>query len=144
MENKPVTAEQLFNSDTKKIWNALTDKNEMKKWYFYLEEFKAKTGFKFQFYGGPDPENQFLHLCEVLEVIPEKKLSYSWRYDGYPGNSTVTFELIKEEDKTLLKLSHKGLETFPADNENFAFKNFEKGWDEIIHTSLKQYIEKPN
>ena len=48
------------------------NKNEMKKWYFDLAEFKAEVGFKFQFSGGP-PEKQYLHLCEVTEIIPEKK-----------------------------------------------------------------------
>ena len=58
-------------------------------------------------------EKQWLHLCKVIEVIPMKKLTYSWSYDGYEGNSFVTFELFSEENKTRLKLTHEGLETFP-------------------------------
>jgi len=142
MKNQPIILERLFNAPVSKVWSAITDKNEMKNWYFDLAEFKAEPGFKFQFTGGPSPEKQYIHLCEITEVIPRKKLTYSWRYDGYPGNSFVTFDLFEHGNKTLLRLSHKGIETFPEDNTDFAIKNFNEGWNEIIHTSLKNYLEK--
>jgi hypothetical protein len=34
------------------------------------------------------------------------------------------------------------LETFPADYPDFAKKNFAEGWNWIIGTSLKDYLEK--
>ena len=142
MKTQPIILERIFNANTSKVWKALTDKNEMKNWYFDLKEFKAEIGFKFHFTGGPSPDRQYLHLCEIIEALPGKKLTYSWRYDGYPGKSFVTFELFEQENKTLLKLTHKGIETFAAENTDFAVQNFEVGWDEIINTSLKNYLEK--
>ena len=139
MEN-PIVVEHTYNAPASKIWKAITDKTEMKKWYFDLAEFKAEAGFKFEFSGGPSPEKQYLHLCEVTEVIPEKKLTCSWRYDGYPGNSFVTFELFPQGDKTKLILTHTDLETFPQDNPDFARKNFVEGWNHIINVSLKNYL----
>ena len=73
----------------------------------------ATVGFEFNFTGGPSEGKQYLHLCKVTEVIPEKKLTYSWRYGGYEGNSFVTFELFAEGNKTELKLTHTSLDTFP-------------------------------
>ena len=142
MKNQVIVLERVFNSSPAKVWKALTDKDEMKSWYFDLADFKAEVGFTFQFIGGPSPEKQYLHLCEITEVIPLKKLTYSWRYDGYPGKSFVTFELHEQEEKTLLKLIHKGLGTFASENPDFAIHNFEEGWDEIINKSLKEYLEK--
>jgi uncharacterized protein YndB with AHSA1/START domain len=76
-------------------------------------------------------------------VIPEKKLTYSWRYEGYEGISFVTFELFDEgEKKTRLKLTHSGLETFPKDNADFDKKNFAEGWSDIIGNQLKNFVEK--
>ena len=72
MDNQLIVLERLFNASTTTVWKALTDKNEMKNWYFDLAEFKAELGSKFQFTGGPSPDKQYLHLCEVTEVIPEK------------------------------------------------------------------------
>jgi uncharacterized protein YndB with AHSA1/START domain len=77
----------------------------------------------------------------VQEAIPEKLISYSWRYDGYPGNSLVSFELNEEKNKTVLKLTHDGLHTFPKDISDFEKKNFEQGWTEISE-SLDNYLQK--
>ena len=57
------------------------------------------------------------------------------------GNSLVTFELFEQQNKTLLQLTHKGINTFPEENKDFAIANFEQGWNEIIHTSLKNYLD---
>ena len=140
MDNRPLIFESLLDAPVSKVWSAITDKNEMKIWYFDLAEFKAEKGFRFEFLAGEEPHKQFLHLCEVTEVIDQKKLTYSWRYKGYAGNSFVTFELFGEGSKTLLRLTHTGLDTFPNEPD-FAVTNFEAGWKQIIGTSLRNYLE---
>jgi uncharacterized protein YndB with AHSA1/START domain len=142
MKNEPFIIERTFNAPVDKVWKAITDKEQMKQWYFDLAEFKPEVGFEFQFTGGTE-ENKYLHLCKITEVVPNKKLTHSWRYDGYEGNSFVTFELFAEGDKTRLKLTHAGLETFPA-NKDFAKENFAAGWTHIIGTSLKEFVERAN
>ncbi len=139
-----LTVEGIFEATPTKIWKVLTDKNEMKKWYFDLEEFIPEIGFEFRFWGGPEEGTQYLHICEITEAVPLKVLEYSWRYDGYPGITNVRFEISETDDspaKTKLRLFHSGLESFPADNPDFARKNFEEGWKYIIGTSLKNYLE---
>jgi uncharacterized protein YndB with AHSA1/START domain len=83
--SNPIVVERIFETSADALWRALTDKDEMKKWYFDLPEFRAELGFKFTFPGGPSPDRQYVHLCEVKEVVPGTKLSYSWRYEGYAG-----------------------------------------------------------
>lgn len=141
MKTEPFVIERVFIVQISKVWRAITDKKEMKKWYFDFAEFKLEVGFEFQFYGGTE-EKQYLHLCKILEVIPEKKISYSWRYDGYEGNSIVTFELFDEGNKTRLKLTHEGLETFPANILDFAKDNFVEGWTQIIGKSLMEFLKR--
>jgi uncharacterized protein YndB with AHSA1/START domain len=140
-DNKPVVIERTFDAPAYIVWQAITQKNEMKKWYFDLAEFQPQVGFEFKFMAGDD-KKQWLHLCKVTEVQPGKKLTYSWRYDGYPGNSFVTFELIPQGEKTKLKLTHTGIETFPADILELRKENFETGWTDIIGKSLKEFLEK--
>ena len=144
MDEQPFIIERTFDVPIEDVWRALTENELIKQWYFKLADFKPEVGFQFQFTGGPSPENQYVHLCEITEVIPEKKLKHSWRYDGYEGNSFVTFELFAEGDKTKLKLTHEGLETFPISNPHFAVENFAKGWTQIIGKSLKEFLEKIN
>lgn len=141
-EQLPFILERTFVAPIHVLWKALTDSTEMKKWYFDLPGFKAEVGYQFTFEGGKDPEQPYIHLCEITEVIAHRKLTYSWRYEGYEGISYVTFELFETShtNSTLLKLTHSGLHTFPASNPDLAADNFAKGWSEIINTSLQQYI----
>ena len=141
MSTDPIIVERTFNVPASKVWKAITDKDEMKAWYFDLVEFKAEEGFRFEFTGGPSPEKQYMHLCEVIEVIPMQKLVYSWRYEGYIGISYVSFELFETGEQTLLRLSHNGIESFPEDNPDLAVGNFVEGWNDIIHKNLKEYLE---
>ena len=80
-------------------------------------------------------------MCKITDVSLQNKLSYSWRYDGYPGISFVTFEVIEKDSKTTLKLTHTGIETFENENSDFAKSEFEAGWNYILHTALKNYLE---
>jgi uncharacterized protein YndB with AHSA1/START domain len=141
METAPFVIERTYNATADRVWQAITDRDKMEQWYFKLKEFKPEVGFEFEFEGGP-PEKTFLHLCKVTEVIPGKKLTHSWRYDGYEGNSFVTWEIFDEGDKTRVQLTHAGLETFPAIPE-FAKENFVMGWTDILGRMLKEYVEKP-
>jgi uncharacterized protein YndB with AHSA1/START domain len=133
----------LYNAPVEKVWKALTDSDQMKHWYFDIEKFKPEAGFEFSFSGEGKTGEKFLHLCKITHAIRNKKLRYSWRYEGYEGISFVTFEFFDEDGKTRLKLTHEGLETFPLTvNNDFARENFEEGWTYIVGTSLKDYLKK--
>jgi uncharacterized protein YndB with AHSA1/START domain len=134
-----VVIERTFNAPVARVWKALTDADEMRVWYFDLKEFKPEVGFEFEFTVEHEG-TKYHHLCKITEVIPQKKIAYTWRYAGEEGNSLVTFELVADGGKTRLKLTHEGLETFPK-LPAYAKTNFEKGWTEIIGSSLKQYVE---
>ena len=135
-----VVIERTFTALVARVWKALTDVDQMRIWYFDLKEFRASVGFEFEFTVEHEGMT-YHHLCKVMEVIPQKKLAYTWRYKGEPGDSLVTFELFVEGDKTRLKLTHEGMETFPK-TAAYARKNFEAGWTEIIGSELKKFVEK--
>jgi len=141
MKNEPLVIERTYNAPIAKVWKAITDKSDMKQWYFDIAEFKPVVGFEFQF----DASNEnitYRHLCKITEVIPGKKITYSWRYNGYPGNSSVSFELFEEGKKTRVKLTHEGLETFPQDKPDFAESSFTGGWTHFIGKALKEFVER--
>jgi uncharacterized protein YndB with AHSA1/START domain len=141
MENEAYRIEQTYQATASMVWKAITDKDEMKLWYFDLPEFMPAVGSEFRFMGGPAEDRQYKHICRVTEVVPYQEIAYTWQYDGYQGSSTVTFELFDEGEQTHLRLTHEGLQTFPADNPDFAKKNFVEGWAWIIGTSLKEFLE---
>ncbi len=135
----PLVLERVYSAPVERVWKALTDKKEMKKWYFDLPAFKPEVGTEFEFTASKD-DVKYRHLCKVTEVVPDRKITYSWRYDGYEGISFVTFELFRESGKTRLKLTHAGLETFPKSNPDLAPENFQNGWTFILGESLKKYL----
>ena len=138
---KPFIIERTYNAPVEKVWQALTDKDQMKQWYFDLAAFKPQVGFEFQFFGQGHKGEKYLHLCRITEAVKNKKLAYTWTYEGYPGESLVTFELTDLGGKTKLTLTHAGLHTFPSDNADFAKESFTAGWTELIGTSLKKFVE---
>jgi uncharacterized protein YndB with AHSA1/START domain len=142
-----VVVERKLNAPLAKVWKALTDVDQMREWYLPcwrndlgFKEFKAEIGFEFEFVVEHEG-NKYQHLCRVVEVIPQRKLAYSWRYKGEPGVSLVTFELFGEGNQTRLRLTHTGIETFPK-KPAYAPENFETGWTRLIGTELKRFVER--
>jgi uncharacterized protein YndB with AHSA1/START domain len=139
MSKQPFIIEQVYNVPVINVWEAITDNRQMKKWYFQIQDFKPIVGFEFSFSGGANGE--YKHLCKVTEAIPGRKLTYSWRYEGYPGNSFVSLELFEEGEKTKLKLTHAGLESFKEAGSDFQPEKFAKGWIYILGSSLKGFLK---
>lgn len=138
---QPIVVERTYNAPVEKVWKAITDKDQMKQWYFDLSEFRPEVGFEFQFNGQGHKGQQYVHYCKITEVIENKKLTYSWSYKDHEGMSFVSFELKDLEGKTHLTLTHKGLHSFPANNPDFARESFNGGWTELIGTLLKNFVE---
>ena len=140
MKKDPFVIERTYNVPIERVWKAITDKDQMRQWYFDLEEFKPEVGFEFQFEASNE-DKVYVHLCKITEVVVGKKLAYSWSYKGMEGMTYVTFELFDEKGKTRLKLTHEGLETFKTDNPDFARESFDAGWTEILGKSLMEFLE---
>lgn len=138
---KPIIKEVLINAPVEKVWKAITDKEQMKQWYFDLADFKPELGFEFSFYGQGHKGEKYLHRCTITEVVPLRKLQYTWTYEGYEGSSLVSFELFEQGDATRLRLTHEGLETFPQHNDDFARTSFNAGWTYLIEKSIKEFLE---
>ena len=136
--SNPLIKEFEYNVPSEKVWLALTEKDQMKKWYFpQLQEFEPTVGFKFQF-----DQNSAEYQKEwiVTKVSEGKTLAHSWDYKGYPGSSEVIFDLFSEDDKTKLRVTQTGLESFP-DDPHFARERFEWGWENLLGKNSKQILE---
>ena len=135
-----IVVERTLDAPVARVWTALTNVTEMRRWYFDFKEFKPEIGFEFEFVVEHEG-NTYHHLCKITEVIPQKRIAYTWRYKGEPGDSLVTFELFPDGTKTRLKLTHSGIETFPK-TPAYVRKNFEAGWTQLILSELKEFVER--
>jgi uncharacterized protein YndB with AHSA1/START domain len=133
--------ERVIDATPARVWQALTDRDELKQWLPFMADFKPEVGHELRFKLGRDPAHQYEHISQVVEVVDGKKLVYGWRYEDYAGDSQVAFELFPAGDKTRLVLTHIILEPFPPDNLDFASGGFEEGWN-YTADRLKDYVEK--
>lgn len=141
MSNNELVIEKDYKAPIQSVWSALTDCNQMKLWYFDIKDFKAEPGFEFSFSAG-EGEKKYVHVCKIIGANPVTRLSYSWRYEGYAGDTVVTFELMPtSENTTHLRLTHAGLETFPSDVPDLSADNFREGWEHILGVSLANMVE---
>lgn len=137
--NTPLTKEFSYKVPVQDVWQALTEKDQMKIWYFpQLEEFEPKVGFKFQF---NDNNSKYQKKWIVTKIVKDVTFAHSWSYKGYKGQAEVIFDLFSEGDSTKLKVTQTNLDTFPSD-PHFARERFEWGWDNLLGQNLKDLLEK--
>ena len=141
MEKEQVIIERTYNAPVEKVWQAITDPDQMKQWYLPIEDFRAEVGFETTF-DHHALGRVFPHIWKVTEVVPGERISYEWRYAGFPGNSRVTFELTADGDGTRITVTHTGLESFRGDqNLDLKPSNFKEGWTHFIGSQLKNFVE---
>ena len=134
----------FFPNPPQAVWEYLTSSELMELWLM-KNDFKPVIGHDFQFRTNPLPNFNFdgIIYCKVLEIIPEKKLVYSWK--GGPGNgeinmdSIVEWTLIEKNNGTELQLIHNGFENidklpiYQAMNEGW-LENMKKIYERINST----------
>ena len=113
-----------------RVWEFLTKPELMEQWLM-KNDFQPIVGLDFQFRTNPIPSLDFdgIFYCKVLEIVPFKKLSYSWK--SGPGDGKITLESIvvwklqPTEKGTELFLEHSGF----SKEENLDFYNgLMHGW----------------
>jgi len=80
-----IVIERTLNAPVANVWQALTEVEQMRQWYFDLKEFRPEPGFEFEFIVEHEGA-KYHHVCKVTEAIPHRKIAYTWRYKGEPGD----------------------------------------------------------
>ncbi len=117
-----------FNQSPQEVWEYLTKPELLEQWLMKTD-FKPIVGHKFYFIGNCDNEGKAVAHCEVLEIKPHTRLSYSWQTnsinDNKPFNSKVVWTLVPKDGGTEMELVHSG---FTALEDVIAHKD---GWTRI-------------
>ena len=139
--SQPIIVEQCINASNSDVWKAITKLDQMKQWFFEnIPEFKAEVGFETKFNVHSNGRD-FIHLWKITEVLPDKKIIYSWKYEDIEGEGIVTFELFQQNNQTKIRVTNLGLETFPKDIPEFSHESCQGGWEYFIKERLLQFIE---
>ncbi len=138
----PIVLEQTYRATREQVWEAITEPEQMRQWFFQaIPDFKAEVGFETEFEVQAESRS-FPHQWRVTEVEPLRKLMYNWRYNTYPGDSYVVFELFEEAQQARLRLTAVITEDFPEDIPEFTRESCIGGWTYFIQNSLAVFLEK--
>jgi uncharacterized protein YndB with AHSA1/START domain len=141
-DDEPVIVEQVLSATLDRVWKSITSIDQMRQWYFEnIPSFKPEVGFQTQF-NVRSQERDFLHLWKVTEVAPGRRIVYNWKFDGYPGDSYVEFELFEQGKSTRLRLTARVTESFPEGIPEFERESCTAGWEYFIQQRLKGFLEK--
>ena len=115
-----------FNQSPQTVWDYLTKPELIEQW-FTKTDILPIVGHKFRF---TDKSGKIVY-CEILEVKPFTRLSYSWQFnsakDSKPFDSKVVWTLVPKENGTELQLVHNKftvLEDYNAHNN---------GWTRLVN-----------
>ncbi len=135
---KQISQTWVFKQSPQEVWDYLTKPELIEQWLMKTN-FKAILGQKFHFTFTPKPGSKYGGVvnCEVLEIHPYSKLSYSW--DGHLQdksryfNSVVAWTLIPKDGGTELQLEHNGFEVLED------ILNHTNGWKSCLQ-KMEEHI----
>jgi uncharacterized protein YndB with AHSA1/START domain len=140
--NKELRVEKqiVINASPEKIWEALTDKEKIKHYFFGTEaisDWKVGSPLIFQ---GEFEGKTYQDKGEIVVSEPGKKLQYTY-WSGFSGledipenYSLVTYRLEGTDQGTSLSLSQAG---FPSEQNR---EHGESGWTMVLD-NLKKLVE---
>jgi len=138
----PIVVEQSFSVQPDAVWRAITDADLMRRWYFeQIDDFRPEVGFETQF----DIEvnsRVFRHQWNVTDVVPGKSITYTWRYEGFPGLGTTEWKLSEANEGTKLVLTSTGIESFSQDIPEFTRESGQAGWEYFIQQQLPDFLNR--
>src|SRR5216684_1509900 len=84
-----------FSQSPQEVWEYLTKPELIEQWLMKTD-FQPKVGHAFRFTFVPKNDNKYDGTvnCEVLEVKPFTKLSYSWKGNTKDGNRTFDSRVV--------------------------------------------------
>ncbi len=131
-----IVVEVSLAASAEQIWAALTEPSKMVQWFFEeIETFVPEVGAESSFIVSNEGRD-FDHRWSVKEVHAPTKIRYGWRYEGYSGDSEVTFEVSETTDGSKLRLTHEVLEDFPDGVPEFTREACHGGWRYFLEERL--------
>ncbi|MGD9480237.1 SRPBCC family protein [Shinella sp. G-2] len=131
-----IVLDDIFPHTPDVLWKALTSGDLIGRWLMAPMGFAPVVGNRFTFQTTPAGAWDGTIHCEVLEVVPNERLSYAWKgghedNEGYGSKleTVVTFTLGRTDTGTRLSLIHSG---FLLPKNDTAYRNMSEGWKKVV------------
>jgi uncharacterized protein YndB with AHSA1/START domain len=119
-----------------RVWKALTHRDAIRRWLME-NDFEPRVGHRFQLRAKPQPGWDGIVNCEVLELDPPRKMTWSWK-SSVPLDTTLTITLAPEGDGTRLRLAHTGFTGVKGLMVSFILGS---GWKGIVAKGIPGAVE---
>jgi uncharacterized protein YndB with AHSA1/START domain len=133
-DTREIIVEAVLPHAPEAIWKTLTTGALIAQWLM-PNDFEPVIGKRFTFKTKPMGGWDGVVQCEVLEIVPNRKLVYSWKGGSDDSrtiaklDSIVTWTLTPADGGTRLKLVHSG---FRSPRNDFAFEAMSPRWSRIM------------
>ena len=119
-----------------KVWKVLTTREHLAAWLM-ANDFEPRAGHKFRFTAKPVGGWDGIVNCEVLEIVPERRLAFTWTSNVI--DTKVTFLLEPDGNGTRLTLLHTGFKGMKGVMTSFILGT---GWKGMVRTGIPSLIAK--
>lgn len=130
--SETVSLEVELKSPMSRVWRALTEETTLNQWtLFQVTNFDPAVGHTFRLRSSAGPGWDGIIACEVLEVEPPHRLSYTWvgGPEGMVVHTTVAWSLQETSPGvTQLRLEQRGFES----TANQARGGAQYGWTRML------------
>jgi uncharacterized protein YndB with AHSA1/START domain len=136
-DTQKIVVDEVFPHALETLWKTLTTGELVVRWLSMTPAgYQAQVGACFTFQTTPAGAWDGLIRCEVLEVVPNARLVYTW-VSGDEGNvgygsrleTLVTWTLSRVEGGTRLRLVHSG---FVLPKNETSYGNMSEGWKKVL------------
>ncbi|MGZ5876205.1 MAG: SRPBCC family protein [Bradyrhizobium sp.] len=128
---RSLVIERAMPHPPQKIWRALTQAALIEQWLM-KNDFEPVVGHRFNFRAAPINGWNGVTDCEVLEIIPFQRLSYSWNASGDQApdglKTIVTWTPTPRETGTHVRMEQSGFR--PQDEAGY--RGMGGGWPRIL------------
>jgi uncharacterized protein YndB with AHSA1/START domain len=135
-DTQAIVVDEVFPHAAEAIWRTLTAAELIGRWLMEPKGFEPVEGKAFTFQTTPGGAWDGVIHCKVLEVAPNRRLSFAWKGGhesnvgyGAPLDTVVTWSLTPVEGGTRVRLVHSG---FVRPRNDSAFETMGKGWTTVI------------
>jgi uncharacterized protein YndB with AHSA1/START domain len=135
-QTESLSFELDLHHSPQKVWRALTEPALLAEWLLPVVEGVLEPGAAFKLQTQPYPGWDGSVNCRVLEIEPQRKLSYTWVV-GDMLNTVLTFTLTPAASGTRLSLVQSGFK--PDQKQNFGGARY--GW-KMMGSKLIDLLER--
>lgn len=139
MSNKNSFVHQTvtIKSTPEVVFKALTQADQLMRWFPTRVESDPRPGGKFKFsWEFANASENGSQQGEFVEIVPNRKLSYTWTAESIP--TLVTFKLSESDGETTVELDHSSMQE-GADHQKLHDMHANQ-WGFFL-MNLKSYLE---